>query len=422
MGPRPTTFRRALVAAMVMATTLIAPVATGSPPAAAAPAQAPPEVRTVASGLAVPWSIGFLPDGSALVTERNSARVLRVTSAGQVTTVATVAGVAAAGEGGLLGLAVSPTFAADSFVYLYYTAAGDNRIVRARYQNGQLGAQEVVLSGIPKGTIHNGGRIAFGPDGMLYAGTGETGNTSLAQDLTSLGGKILRITPTGAPAPGNPFGTRVWSYGHRNVQGLAWDDEGRLFATEFGQNTLDEINRIEPGGNYGWPIVEGPGGGSSFRDPLLTWTPAEASPSGAAIAEGSLWVAALRGRRLWQVPLTAEGGVGTPQALLTGEYGRLRDVVAAPDGTLWVATSNRDGRGTPTATDDRILAVTPGDGEPEPGNCVTATNSAHVAAGRATAFWIFAFAAGSGQYIGLTFQSTSLRETSPGVWSPVTTC
>jgi len=421
MSSRSTMFRRALAAAGVAATTLLAPSPAG-PPAGAAPAQTAPEVRTVASGLEVPWSIGFLPDGSALVTERNTARVRRVTSTGQVTTAGTVAGVAAAGEGGLLGLAVSPTFATDRFVYLYFTAASDNRIVRATYQNGQLGTPQPVLTGIPKGTTHNGGRIAFGPDGMLYAGTGETGNTALAQDLGSLGGKILRVTPTGAPAPGNPFGTRVWTYGHRNVQGLAWDAQGRMYATEFGQNTLDEVNRIEPGGNYGWPIVEGSGGGTTYRDPIVTWTTAEASPSGMAYLDGSLYVAALRGRRLWEVPLTATGGAGTPRALLSGEYGRLRAVEVAPDGTLWVSTSNRDGRGTPVATDDRILAVSPDGGGPVEGTCVTARNSAHVTAGRATAYFIWVRAVGSNQYIGTTYATTSLRETSPGTWTRVDAC
>ncbi|MGH9004713.1 MAG: PQQ-dependent sugar dehydrogenase, partial [Acidimicrobiia bacterium] len=308
------------------------------------------------SGLRLPWGIAFLPDRTALVTERESARILSVTPEGKVTEVQKLSEVDPGGEGGLLGLAVSPSFATDRLVFVYYTAASDNRIVRFRFENGQMGAQQVVLSGIPKGTIHNGGRIAFGPDGMLYAGVGETGNTALAQNLSSLGGKILRMTPTGAPAPGNPFGTLVWTYGHRNVQGLAWDAQGRMYATEFGQNTFDEVNRIQAGNNYGWPTVEGTGTNPAFTNPLLTWTTAEASPSGLAFDDGSLWAAGLRGRRLWQVPLTATGGVGTPVAHLTNQFGRLRTAVTAPDGTLWVTTSNRDGRGTPTADDDRILA------------------------------------------------------------------
>jgi glucose/arabinose dehydrogenase len=333
-----------------------------------------------------------------------------------------VADVVPGGEGGLLGVAVSPDFATDRFVYLYYTASQDNRIVRVRYEDGRIGGQEVLVTGLPKGTIHNGGRIAFGPDGMLYAGVGETGNTSLAQDVDSLGGKILRMTPDGDPAPGNPFGTRVWSYGHRNVQGLAWDEQGRMYATEFGQNTYDEVNRIEPGNNYGWPTVEGPVNDSRFTAPLVTWSTADASPSGLAIAEGSLWVAALRGQRLWQVPLNGDGSVGQPRALLAGGFGRLRAVAPAPDGTLWVTTSNRDGRGSPAASDDRILAVTPGSGDPGAGQCVSAVNSAHTEAGRALSFFIFSWALGTGDYLGVTWSTTSLRETAPGVWEVVDSC
>lgn len=417
---------RAVVATGIAATVLLAAPAgdgTGAEAAPApAPAQAQPEVETVAMGLAVPWDLDFLPDGNALVTERDSARLLEVSPAGEVTVVGTVAGVTPGGEGGLMGVAVSPDFAIDRYVYLYYTAASDNRVVRVTYDDGEMGGQQPIVTGIPKGFIHNGGRIAFGPDGMLYVATGEAGTPSLAQDLSSYGGKILRVRPDGAPAPGNPFGTRVWSYGHRNVQGLAWDGGGRLFATEFGQNALDEVNRIEPGDNYGWPVVEGPGGGDEYTDPVLTWTPAEASPSGAAIVDDALYVAALRGRRVWQVPLTTEGDVGTPQALLTGEYGRLRGAAAAPDGTLWLTTSNRDGRGTPTATDDRILSVTPGDDDPGEGTCVTASNWSHVSNGRATASWIFVRAVGSNDYLGSIFRTTSLRESSPGYWEAVGSC
>jgi glucose/arabinose dehydrogenase len=319
------------------------------------------EARTLVGGLEVPWSLAFLPDGAALVTERNSGRLLRVTPDGTVTPVGTVAGVRPAGEGGLLGIAVSPGYATDRAVYVSYTGADDNRVVRLTAEpDGTIdgAAQQVVVAGIPKGTIHNGGGLAFGPDGFLYVATGEAGRRDPAQDRNDPGGKILRVTPDGAPAPGNPFGTAVYSYGHRNVQGLAWDPAGRLYATEFGQNTYDEVNAIISGGDYGWPAVEGVGERQGFIDPLLTWSTDEASPSGMAYAGGSLWVGALRGERLWRVPLGTDGGVGTPEPLLQGEYGRIRGVTATPDGSaLWITTSNRDGRGEPGADDDRILVI-----------------------------------------------------------------
>jgi glucose/arabinose dehydrogenase len=310
-----------------------------------------PEV--VASGLEAPWGLAFLPDGSALVSERDSARILQVAPGAEPRVVAAVPGVAAGGEGGLLGLAVSPELTGDQLVYAYLTTERDNRIVRFRLGGGQ---PEVLLEGIPKAGIHNGGRIAFGPDGMLYAGTGDAAERGNAQDPGSLGGKILRLRPDGGIPADNPDpGSPVWTLGHRNVQGLAWDGQGRMFATEFGQNRVDEINRIEKGGNYGWPEVEGTGGGGRFRDPLVTWPTSQASPSGAAIAGDTLYAAALRGERLWSVPLDGAGGTGEPAAVLAGTYGRLRHVAVAGDGALWVLTSNRDGRGDPAPDDDRVL-------------------------------------------------------------------
>ena len=187
------------------------------------------------------------------------------------------------GEAGLLGVAVSPTFDTDRTLFLYTTTGSDNRVLRAELDGTRLGEPTVVLDGIPRGFIHDGGRIAFGPDGYLYVSTGETGDPELAQDPDSLAGKILRITPDGAPAPGNPDpDSPVWSLGHRNVQGLAWDDDGRLWASEFGDSTWDELNLIEKGGNYGWPEVEGTGGAPGFIDPQVVWPVDEASPSGLA--------------------------------------------------------------------------------------------------------------------------------------------
>lgn len=307
----------------------------------------------VAQGLETPWGLAFLPDGSALVAERDSGAIVRVTPGAGSSPVYRVPGVEATGEAGLLGLAVSPTYAEDRYVYAYFTAAQDNRIVRFRLD----GQPQVIFSGITKGSIHDGGRIAFGPDGLLYVGTGDAGQADRSQDPADPNGKILRLTPEGAAAAGNPVaGSPVYSLGHRNVQGLAWDRAGRLFAAEFGRNAYDEINLIEPGRNYGWPEVEGSGDtrGGEFTQPLVTWKPSEASPSGIAIAGNTLYAAALRGERLWTVPLT-DGATGEPRARLEDRLGRLRTVAVAPDGALWVTTSNTDGRGDPNDGDDRVI-------------------------------------------------------------------
>ncbi|ANB08718.1 glucose sorbosone dehydrogenase [Streptomyces ambofaciens] len=344
--------------------------AAQSSPSGSAAEETPPAkgsvtvTRTVATGLRSPWGLAPLPGGGLLVSSRDEATLTRVDEkTGEKTELGEVPGVSASGEGGLLGIALSPDYASDRMVYAYFTSASDNRIVRMRYDEKkppgeQLGAPDTVFRGIPKGVIHNGGRIAFGPDKMLYAGTGESGDTGLSQDKESLGGKILRMTPDGEPAPGNPFpDSTVYSYGHRNVQGLAWDDEQRLFAAEFGQDTWDELNAISPGDNYGWPEAEGKGGGSGFHDPLAQWSTDEASPSGVAYAGGSLWTAGLRGERLWRVPLKGTEAAADPQAFLEGEYGRLRTVAPAGGDKLWLVTSNTDGRGDAKGDDDRILEL-----------------------------------------------------------------
>ncbi|MER7895439.1 PQQ-dependent sugar dehydrogenase [Streptomyces sp. NPDC096046] len=321
-------------------------------------------VRTVAEGLESPWGLAPLPDGDLLVSSRDEGTIVRVDEkTGEKTELGEVPGVSAAGEGGLLGLALSPQYASDHMVYAYFTSASDNRIVRMVYDEEkppgeQLGAPDTVFRGIPKGFVHNGGRIAFGPDKMLYVGTGESGDTGLSQDKDSVGGKILRLTPEGEPAPGNPFpDSPVYSYGHRNVQGLAWDDEQRLFASEFGQDTWDELNAIKPGDNYGWPEAEGRSDDKRFHNPVDQWSTAEASPSGIAFAEGSIWMAGLRGKRLWRIPLNGTETSAEPQAFLEGEYGRLRTVVPADGDRLWLVTSNTDGRGDPKDGDDRILEL-----------------------------------------------------------------
>jgi glucose/arabinose dehydrogenase len=341
-----------------VATATATPSAAPSASASASPtatATRAPARRTVATGLSVPWGIAFLPDGDALVAERTTARILRIPSGGgKPRTVMRVPGVVAAGEGGLLGLAVSPRYSRDRLVYAYFTSNTDNRIVRFKLG----GKVRTVLTGLQKAGIHNGGRIAFGPDGKLYAGVGDAGNTANAQNREALNGKILRIDPDGGVPAGNPFRSLVWSWGHRNVQGLAWDRAGRMWASEFGQNTRDEVNLIRRGRNYGWPDVEGTGDtqGGRFTNPLVTWATSEASPSGAAIIGSNLYVAALQGGCVWKIPIHG-ASLGKPARMLAGRYGRIRTVVAAPDGTLWVATSNRDGRGSPRSGDDRIIAV-----------------------------------------------------------------
>ncbi len=321
------------------------------------------ETSVVATGLEAPWGLVFTPDGEALVTERDSGQLLSVDFSGNVEELQQLPA-GGGGEGGLLGLTLSPDYERDGLIYAYYTTDEDNRVARFR-----LGEDpEPILTGIPVQSYHNGGRIAFGPDGLLYIATGDGGEPSNSQDLNSLGGKILRTTPDGEVPEDNPFSdSPVYSYGHRNVEGLAWDEAGRLYASEFGSDRYDEVNIIEPGGNYGWPEVEGEGGEPDYTDPISTWPTSEASPSGAEILkggsipqwEGDFFMAGLRGQRLWRLDLDESGAVIDQEPLLQGEAGRLRHVTQAPDGSLWILTSNRDGRGNPVSDDDRILRLAP---------------------------------------------------------------
>ncbi|MEP7332054.1 MAG: PQQ-dependent sugar dehydrogenase [Terracoccus sp.] len=327
---------------------------TSSAPSSATATTSAPAVTALLGGLDRPWSIAMLPDGSGLISVRNTGEVHHVAAPGK-SSPTVVAGrlpiSRTSGEGGLLGLAVRADFATDPVVYAYFSTENDNRIAALPWADGRLGAPKVIFSGIPRGTYHNGGRIAFGPDGYLYVGTGEAGDTSLAQNLGSLGGKILRITPAGDPAPGNPFGgSPIWSYGHRNVQGLAWDSRKRLWASEFGADTHDELNLIQPGRNYGWPEVEGRAADRNFVDPVAQWSPSEMSPSGITIGpDGAVYLAALRGQSVWRVPINDDGTAGTPSRHLEGTYGRIRDVHFVSADRVWILTNN--------GTDDRLLSL-----------------------------------------------------------------
>ncbi|MBO9042779.1 PQQ-dependent sugar dehydrogenase [Curtobacterium flaccumfaciens] len=314
------------------------------------------DTTDVVTGLEAPWSVVLTgDDGDALVSERDSARVLELRSDGTTRQVGTVDGVSHGGEGGLLGLALH-----DDDLFVYSTADDGNRIQRYELTGSTgswgLGEATTIIDGLPKNTFHDGGRIAFGPDDMLYASVGDAGASADAQDEESLAGKILRLTPDGDVPADNPIdGSPVWSLGHRNVQGMGWSSDGTMFASEFGENTNDELNVIEPGSNYGWPEVEGTGGeDQGFVDPVQQWSTDEASPSGLAVVDDTVFVANLRGEVLRAVPADDPG---TATEYFAGDFGRIRTVLEGPSDTLWFVTNNTDGRGTPSSGDDRIVSV-----------------------------------------------------------------
>lgn len=308
-------------------------------------------VETIAENLQAPWAVAFY-DETPIVSERDTSRIYEITDDGSVRELTVVEQTAESTEGGLLGLAIH-----DDYLYAYLTTADDNRVQRYELRNDSgeltLSEPEVILDGIPAASNHNGGRLAFGPDGLLYISTGDGLEPSTSQELDSLAGKILRLNPDGGIPADNPFdNSPVFSYGHRNVQGLAWAPDGTMYASEFGEDTWDELNIIEPGGNYGWPHTEGISDDTAFINPVQQWSPSEASPSGIAINDERLYMTALRGEQLWEIPLT-DPGTSSPH--FTGEYGRLRDITTGPDGALWLLTNNTDGRGEPAPTDDRLL-------------------------------------------------------------------
>ncbi|MEO5927362.1 MAG: PQQ-dependent sugar dehydrogenase [Patescibacteria group bacterium] len=318
--------------------------------------------KTIQTGLNVPWDIAFLPDGQMLVTERPGT-LRRI---GQHPFSFPIPAVAGAGEGGLMGIALHPDFTSNHLVYLYYTTNDPlrNKIARFRLDEDKLTFDKVILDSIPSAIYHDGGQVTFGPDGMLYLTTGDANTSENAQNISSLAGKTLRLTPEGGIPSDNPFGTAIWSYGHRNAQGIAWDAQGRMWQTEHGRSGAvsgyDELNLIEKGKNYGWPTIEGGETRAGMVTPaknsssVVTW-----APSGIAYVNGTLFFAGLRGESLYAADVNAEGAITSFRQYFQGTYGRLRGVVVGTDGFLYLTTSNRDDRGTPRAGDDKIIRVSP---------------------------------------------------------------
>lgn len=351
------------------------PISTERPPPAPAPEENGDDLsaakandsnspEAIANNLEIPWALAWLPDQSLLVTERPG-NLVKISPHREVIP---IAGVTHVGEGGLLGLALHPDFSRNNYVYLYLTTGSrlnlTNQVERYRLIADQLQERTVIIDNIPGSRFHDGGRLTFGPDGYLYLSTGDAGNEQAAQDTNSLAGKILRLNDDGSSPPDNPFNNPVYSFGHRNAQGLAWDQAGNLWATEHGrsgiQSGFDEINLIKPGQNYGWPEIQGGETRAGMVTPLYhsgpdtTWAPA-----GVAILNGNLYFAGLRGEALYRVAMSRESLSGPVVPLFQHEFGRLRDVAVGPDGYLYLTTSNTDGRGTPKESDDKIIRLNP---------------------------------------------------------------
>ncbi|GIJ51414.1 hypothetical protein Val02_83000 [Virgisporangium aliadipatigenens] len=366
-GLRPnTTYRYTVVArdAQGNRSAESAPASASTGTACATPVCAATVVTTESD---LPWGLVQLPDGTVLYGRRDRFDIVAMSPDGSgkhsIGTVPDVQGTD--GEGGVLGLAVSADFTADRWLYIYHTTASDNRIVRIRY-DGTLRTDtvQVLLTGIPRNKYHNGGRLRFGPDGMLYAAAGDGQDPDVAQDLSSLGGKVLRLRPDGGVPGDNPFrGSYVWSYGHRNPQGLAFDSRGRLWEQEFGNNVMDETNLIVKGGNYGWPACEGTSGecgGAGLVAPVRTYPVAAASCSGIAVVRDVLYIACLRGTRMYRAAITGDT-LAAAEQYFVGTYGRLRTVEPADDGGLWLTTSTGgDKDSIPDNSNERILKVTLG--------------------------------------------------------------
>jgi len=323
----------------------------------------PEKLTIITSGVEIPWEIAFLPNSNILFTERTGK--LKLIADGQVTTVTQIPDVKVYGEGGLMGLAIHPNFQKNKYIYLQFTFGSNdndtfNRIVRYKYENGSLSDRKVIVDNIPGAIYHNGGRIKFGPDGFLYITTGDSLNPSFAQNTNSLAGKILRVTDEGAAAPGNPFNNLVYSYGHRNPQGLAWDKQGRLWSTEHGRSApsgFDEVNIIVKGKNYGWPEIQGSEIKDGMEPPFAQSGQETWAPAGAAFVNNSFFFAGLKGEALYELKVENNNAVIIKHLL--NEFGRIRAVTLGPDKLLYISSSNRDGRGKPISQDDRIFQIDP---------------------------------------------------------------
>lgn len=327
-----------------------------------------PLTEVIAENLSVPWDITFLPNNDLLITER-SGIIKRVFTSSDlhVQTVFTVSDVLQTGEGGLQGITLHPNFSENNNVYIYYTYSENggntlNRVVRYTYQDNTFLDPQIIVDAIPGASNHDGGRLRFGPDEYLYITTGDAQIPSAAQDRNSLAGKILRVRDDGSPAPENIFGTQVFSYGHRNPQGLTWTDEGVLFATEHGrsgiQSGLDEINQIQNAGNYGWPMIQGNETQDGMISPVINSGNTTWAPAGIAYNNGALYFGGLRGEALYKAPLE-DNTINEVIPYFQNQFGRIRAVVSGPDGLLYISTSNRDGRGSPNTGDDKIIRINP---------------------------------------------------------------
>ncbi len=307
----------------------------------------------LAQNLTVPWAIDFLPNNTIIFTQRDGeVSILDPSGTENVGKI----NVTASGESGLQGLAVDPQFSQNGYIYVYYTSSDGNRVSRF-VLNGNLQNETVLLDKIPSNSIHNGGRVKFGPDGLLYITTGDAGNNSSAQDINSLSGKVLRMNKNGSVPVDNPFNNYVYTYGHRDPQGLTWSPNGTLYESEHGDTHNDELNILISGGNYGWPIYQGNNSAPGFIAPMIVYTNYTLAPSGIAFFNNKLFVAGLRGTQLRQISLSDNGSSYTGQQALFTQLGRIREVVYH-DGYLYIATSNTDGRGIPQLGDDKIIRIT----------------------------------------------------------------